>query len=199
LLAVKPLVEGMFRKLRQTRSDRNWRGNSGPDTNAPRSVAPSSGLPTDRRRSDCLSEGHQPRALRPRCTRDTMTRFSCRQVGTDREIPHFAVFSVRIERDCASARVLWSGKDHGFAEPGALSSTSPADLPLPRTASRESFVLVASRARRSGNLRWTHGPCKGIRRRKRRKLRTSGVRLLARHGPRPERGRVHDLISPRAQ
>jgi hypothetical protein len=88
--------------------------------------------------------------------------------------PHFAIFSVRIERDCASACVLWNGKDHGFAEPGALSSTSPADLPLPRTASRESFVLVASRARRSGNLRWTHGPCKGIRRRKRRKLRTRG-------------------------
>ena len=28
-------------------------------------------LSTDRRRSDCLSESHQPRALRPRCTRDT--------------------------------------------------------------------------------------------------------------------------------
>ena len=44
-------------------------------------------------------------------------------------------------------------QDQGFAEPGALSSTSPTDLPLPRTALRESFVLVASRARRSGNLR----------------------------------------------
>jgi hypothetical protein len=32
---------------------------------------PSSGLPTDLRRSDCLSECHRPRALRPRCTRDT--------------------------------------------------------------------------------------------------------------------------------
>jgi hypothetical protein len=40
-------------------------------------------------------------------------------------------------------------QDHGFAEPGALSSTSPTDLPLPRTALRGSFVLVASRARRS--------------------------------------------------
>ena len=28
-------------------------------------------LSTDRRRSDCLSESHQPRALRPRCTWDT--------------------------------------------------------------------------------------------------------------------------------
>lgn len=38
-----------------------------------------------------------------------------------------------------------------FAEPGALSSTSPADSPLPRTASRRGFVLVASRARRTGD------------------------------------------------
>jgi hypothetical protein len=68
------------------------------------------------------------------------------------------------------------GRDQGFAEPGALSSTFPADLPLPRTASRESFVLLASRARRSGNLRSPTHPCKGIRRTKGRKLRTSGYR-----------------------
>jgi hypothetical protein len=30
-------------------------------------VAPSSGFPTDRRRSDCRSESHQPRTLRTRC------------------------------------------------------------------------------------------------------------------------------------
>lgn len=34
------------------------------------SVAPSSGDPTDVRRSDCLSESHQPRALRARCNRN---------------------------------------------------------------------------------------------------------------------------------
>ena len=33
--------------------------------------APSSGFPTDLRRSDCLSESHQPRALLPRCNQDT--------------------------------------------------------------------------------------------------------------------------------
>ena len=54
--------------------------------------------------------------------------------------------------------MLYIERDQGFAEPGALSSTSPTDLPLPRTAPRESFVLVASRARRSGNLR-----CRGRR------------------------------------
>ena len=75
---------------------------------------------------------------------------------------HFAVFSLRAARFCVSTPVLYKRKDQGFAEPGALSSTSPADLPLPRTASREGFVLVASRARRSGNLRLTEDSRKGI-------------------------------------
>jgi hypothetical protein len=84
----------------------------------------------------------------------------------------FRTQSISLRLDaCALAK-----RDQGFAEPGALSSTSPADLPLPRTASREGFVLVASRARRSGNLRLTRGPRKGICRRKRRKLRTREVR-----------------------
>jgi len=72
-------------------------------------------------------------------------------------------------------------QDQGFAEPGALSSTSPADLPLPRTAFRESFVLLASRARRSGNLRSGTHPRKGIRRQKGRKLRTTGEWLNGKH------------------
>ena len=139
-------------------------------------VAPSSDLPTDRRRSDCLSEGHQPQALRPRCTWDTTARFTPRQVGTDPRNPQFATFSLQTAQDCVSPPVLYLKRTKKFAEPGALSSTSPADLPLPRTASREGFVLVASRARRSGNLRLRAGPCKGICRRKPRKLRTSEVR-----------------------
>ena len=56
---------------------------------------------------------------------------------------------------------LHTKRDQGFAEPGALSSTFPADLPLPRTASRESFVLLASRARRSGNLLLSFRPLQG--------------------------------------
>src|SRR6266545_4347237 len=35
-----------------------------------------------------------------------------------------------------------------FAEPVSLSSTPPADFPLPRTAARLGFVLLALRARR---------------------------------------------------
>ena len=175
LADVKHSFERMCRKLRQSSLSRHSLEKFGPRKSAPRAGAPSSGLPTDRRRSDCLSEGHQPQALRPRCTRDTTARSSRRQVGTDRENSHVAVFSFRIASACVSTHVLWRGKDHGFAEPGALSSTSPADLPLPRTASREGFVLVASRARRSGNLRLSEGPCKGIRQRKPRKLRTREV------------------------
>jgi hypothetical protein len=45
--------------------------------------APSSGLPTDLRRSDCLSESHQPPALRPRCTQDTRASRRCRQAPSN--------------------------------------------------------------------------------------------------------------------
>ena len=44
------------------------------------SGAPSSGFPTDLRRSDCLSESHQPRALLPRCNQDSTARRDTRQV-----------------------------------------------------------------------------------------------------------------------
>ena len=92
--------------------------------------------------------------------------------GSESIFPLFANFSLQPDA-LRRASCALHGWDQGFAEPGALSSTSPADLPLPRTASRESFVLVASRARRSGNLRSWRPPCKGICRRKGRKLRTS--------------------------
>ena len=42
--------------------------------------------------------------------------------------------------------------DQKFAEPVALSSTQPADRPLPRRASRLSLDLIALRARRGINL-----------------------------------------------
>ena len=206
LAFVKHSCDQLCRKLRQSRWDQNSRcscdrecerlqwmcsAREGGDPSAgfrvcgilpankrkrTEAVAPSSGFPTDRRRSDCLSEGHQPQALRPRCTWDTTARFTPRQVGTDPRNPQFATFSLQTAQDCVSPPVLYLKRTKKFAEPGALSSTSPADLPLPRTASREGFVLVASRARRSGNLRLRAGPCKGICRRKPRKLRTSEVR-----------------------
>ena len=143
--------------------------------------APSSGFPTDLRRSDCLSESHQPPAppssvqsghygLEVPASSDLESRFS-----------HFAVFSLQYRTYLRRASCALHKRDQGFAEPGVLSSTSPADLPLPRTALRESFVLLASRARRSGNLRSGAHPRKGIRRQKGRKLRTSGDWLNGKH------------------
>ncbi len=44
-----------------------------------------------------------------------------------------------------------AASDQSFAEPGSLSSTSPANFPLPRTTARSGFVLLASRARRRGD------------------------------------------------
>src|SRR6266540_1725396 len=40
------------------------------------------------------------------------------------------------------------GSDQKFAEPVSLSSTTPANFPLPRTAARLGFDLLATRARR---------------------------------------------------
>ena len=47
----------------------------------------------------------------------------------------------------AMIEVRRSGHRKKFTEPVALSSTQPADLPLPRRASRLSFDLLALRAR----------------------------------------------------
>ena len=54
--------------------------------------APSSGFPTDLRRSDCLSESHQPQALRPRCNRDTTGSATVPSSGTRTEIPALCGF-----------------------------------------------------------------------------------------------------------
>src|SRR3990170_8775907 len=43
--------------------------------------------------------------------------------------------------------------DQEFAEPVTLSSTPPARSPLPRTAARWSFNLLAPRARRNADIR----------------------------------------------
>ena len=51
-----------------------------------RAVAPSSGNPTDRRRSECHSGSHQPRKLRTRCSRDSREVCQRGQAGLP-EIP----------------------------------------------------------------------------------------------------------------
>ena len=106
-----------------------------------------------------------------------------------RDFPLFAIFSFKAH--IFASRALCSiSKGPRFAEPGALSSTSPIDLPLPRTAPRESFVLLASRARRSGNLRSARDRRKGIRREKGRKLRSSRLLCSGRTSSSPARARA---------
>ena len=56
------------------------------------SGAPSSGFPTDLRRSDCLSESHQPQALLPRCNRDTTGLRHRRQAPTNDKTRTLRVF-----------------------------------------------------------------------------------------------------------
>jgi hypothetical protein len=69
--------------------------------------APSSGFPTDLRRSDCLSESHQPPALRPRCNWDTTTRATRRQDRSGAHCPLFATFSLHIGNTCVEHCVLY--------------------------------------------------------------------------------------------
>ncbi len=71
-------------------------------------VAPSSGFPTDRRRSDCRSGSHQPRTLRTRCIADSRGRPRARQgvqIATSRKLRSFlfATAKLRLE-DCALDR-----------------------------------------------------------------------------------------------
>ena len=57
---------------------------------------------------------------------------------------------VKLGRDPPNATCLpiWAVLDHKFAEPVSLSSTAPADFPLPGTALEFGFDLLGSRARR---------------------------------------------------
>ncbi len=61
--------------------------------------------------------------------------------------PRRSALSV-LTRSPGSLRLPRAGSDQKFAEPVALSSTQPADRPLPRRALRLGFDLVALRARR---------------------------------------------------
>ena len=145
-------------------------------------VSPLSGFPTDRRRSDCLSGSHQPRALRTRCKPHTRGAGQPRQGRLERTLRKlrsflFAQAETAIHRVCSESfeRRKRAGPEgptaRKFAEPGTLSSTFPTNLPLPRSAPRGGFVLPAPRARRSRNVRKETCPIKGSRNETSRKLR----------------------------
>ena len=134
-------------------------------------VAPSSGFPTDRRRSGCRSESHQPRALRTRCIADSRGARYRRQGALERTCRKLRSFLFAQARSadqsaCSSSvrkkkRPDTRVRPQEFAEPGTLSSTFPTNLPLPRSAPRGASsyrrpVLGAGR-----NLGEGTGPIKG--------------------------------------
>ena len=138
-------------------------------------VAPSSDFPTDRRRSDCLPESHQPWAFRTRCKAHPRG-FGEPVKAPGRQLVANCVLFFSQQACCTAKPVLWirEGRKNGrtrrtrpqeFAEPGTLSSTFPTNLPLPRSAPRGASsyrrpVLGADR-----NLRHRTCPIKGVRRR----------------------------------
>src|SRR6188474_1650656 len=140
-------------------------------------VAPSSGFPTDRRRSGCRSENHQPRVLRARCMADTRGTRAVRQGGRSRAARKLRFFLFAQGRTayrggCSICEREEKRAERGgstpkeFAEPGTLSSTFPTNLPLPRSAPRGASsyrrpVLGAGRTLREGAR-----PIKGVRTRK---------------------------------
>jgi hypothetical protein len=109
-------------------------------------VAPLSGLPTDRRRSDRRSESHQPRTLRTRCKQHPRGASESRQ-GCHEPVCRklrsflFAQGGTAVDRMCSrpprgKKGAGPEGPAHKFAEPGTLSSTFPTNVPLPRSAPR---------------------------------------------------------------
>ena len=79
--------KGITREQAGVDSTRNWSTKKRTEAGSP-----SSDLPTDRRRSDCRSEGHQPQALRPRCNWETTGRSTTRQVVWKHEIRYLRLF-----------------------------------------------------------------------------------------------------------
>jgi hypothetical protein len=135
-------------------------------------VASSSGSPTDLRRSGDLSELHGLRSLRARCYCESRRPADGRQEYETREKPLFASFPTQTA-EFADAPRCSTQVGPAIRRAGAGSSTRPADLPLPRPATRCGFFLSAPPARRSGNLRLQPRPGKGAAARKPRKLRGS--------------------------
>jgi hypothetical protein len=113
-------------------------------------VASSSGFPTDRRRSDCRSENHQPQTLRTRCKQHPMGppgRRQGRPERTSRNLRSFLFAQVELRSFVLALVAREVKKGPGpqgpaakFAEPGTLSSTFPTNLPLPRTAPRGASI-----------------------------------------------------------
>jgi hypothetical protein len=118
-------------------------------------VAPSSGFPTDHRRSDCHSESHQPRTLRTRCKPHTRRRTRARQGPKSEDVANCDVFfSHRVQLQAKLlALVQTDRKRRPGARPGRKYSPSRERFrPPSRQTVRFRVVLL-------GGLRPTGAPC----------------------------------------
>jgi hypothetical protein len=119
-------------------------------------VAPSSGFPTDLRRSGCRSESHQPRTLRTRCKQHPRRCEECRQ-GTHRRscryLRYFQHATVELRTAVLVRRRLERRKRAGQTGPTRRSSPSRERFrPPSRRTFRFRVVLL-------GGLRPTGAPC----------------------------------------
>jgi hypothetical protein len=118
-------------------------------------VTPSSGFPTDLRRSDCHSESHQPRALRTRCTQDSRAWTRGRQGPSGNQLSQIATFSFhkgQTAHRCACSSDLREEKAAGPEGPAADSPSRERFRPPSRRTFRFRVVLL-------GGLRPTGAPC----------------------------------------
>jgi hypothetical protein len=140
-------------------------------------VTPSSGFPTDRRRSGCHSESHQPRALRTRCKPHTRCPPDTRQEAPEAACRKLRLFLFATGRLRQAALALVTSRDEKAAEPEdaaaelearrRLQIAEASALPAPErksSPSRERFRPPSQRAFRFrvvllGGLRPTGAPC----------------------------------------
>jgi hypothetical protein len=123
-------------------------------------VAPSSGFPTDRRRSGCRSESHQPRVLRTRCNRESTRARRPRQAPLRRTCAICVFFFLHRDR----LRLASFARD----APGEKKGPGPRAQPT-SSPSRERFRPPSRRTFRFrvvllGGLRPTGAPCSAQRR-----------------------------------
>ncbi len=143
-------------------------------------VAPSSGFPTDLRRSECRSGDHQPPVLLPRCNHQPRASRSRRQGGSDRSCRNLRIFQ-RAHSKIASCASCSRQVGPGIRRAGSPSSTRPTDLPLPRTVARWGFVLHCPVLGATGNLCCRRHRDQGCAKATCRKLRPSGEGMARRH------------------
>jgi hypothetical protein len=128
----------------------------GSTTKCTEPVAPSSGFPTDLRRSDCLSGSHQPWTLRTRCNHDTRAVRQHRQgrrKRTLRKLRDFLFAQGQAAIACVCSGRSTTQKRAGHEGPAAKSSPSRERFrPPSRRTFRFRVVLL-------GGLRPTGAPC----------------------------------------